>query len=550
MAKQENIFVNVVSEFDGKALTKGQKQLSAFEVVAKKLGKTLIAAFAVNEIKKFGQSSIKAYTDSEKSAKALNITLKNTGSLLAFPDAIANIRKLSLATGVADDVLTNAFTQLYSSTGDATQAQKDLALAIDVSKGTTNDLNTVVDALTAGYRGNTKGLGNLNAGLDTATLATKDMVKITKQLGVLQGGQAAAYAETFAGKMDIIKVSVDDAKQSIGKGLMGALEQLAGATGVDKLSGSIQNLGVYLEAVIIRFGELAKMASDSSVGGIFGTVFQKIGDVLALSLDGWSKILGVNKAVLEVQNEIWRKNTKAYEDAYKLQAAQNKINAAYKARLKLLEQEKAAALALKKAKSLFDIDQIEIMAALQGKLTDDEKLRLSLQLALIQDNASEAQRLGKELAISQLQTTNLATAIANIPPALNPFKGWGSEIDNLLAKMIEMYRLLNTPIYVTQPNNSNVPFNTSPSATTGTPPLADLSIGTSPDFFGPNTSPNYNLNPTTPLYQYNSLAQLAPTPQINLTLNVDGSDFARAVQNAQLDINKSGLPVIPAGQGF
>jgi hypothetical protein len=30
--------------------------------------------------------------------------------------------------------------------------------------------------------------------------------------------------------------------------------------------------------------------------------------------------------------------------------------------------------------------------------------------------------------------------------ALNPFKGWGTEIDNLLAKMIEMFKLLNNPL--------------------------------------------------------------------------------------------------------
>jgi hypothetical protein len=91
---------------------------------------------------------------------------------------------------------------------------------------------------------------------------------------------------------------------------------------------------------------------------------------------------------------------------------------------------------------MFDTAQIEIFAALQGKVTEQEKLRLNLQLALLQGNASEAERLGKQLAITQLQTTDLATAISKIPMALNPFKGWGSEIDNLLAKMIEMYRLL------------------------------------------------------------------------------------------------------------
>jgi hypothetical protein len=104
---------------------------------------------------------------------------------------------------------------------------------------------------------------------------------------------------------------------------------------------------------------------------------------------------------------------------------------------------------LKKSQTLFDLEQIQIFAALQGKVTDEEKLRLSLQLALLQGNAAEAERLGKQLAISQLQTTNLAQAIANIPEALNPFKGWGSEIDNLLAKLIAMFKLLNTPIQPT-----------------------------------------------------------------------------------------------------
>ena len=115
---------------------------------------------------------------------------------------------------------------------------------------------------------------------------------------------------------------------------------------------------------------------------------------------------------------------------------------ATKAQTKLIQDQNK----LKKTQSLFDLEQIQIFAALQGKVSEEEKLRLSLQLALIQGNASEAERLGKQLAISQLQTTNLAQAIANIPEALNPFKGWGSEIDNLLAKLIAMYKLLNTPI--------------------------------------------------------------------------------------------------------
>jgi hypothetical protein len=115
------------------------------------------------------------------------------------------------------------------------------------------------------------------------------------------------------------------------------------------------------------------------------------------------------------------------------------------AKKRAAEEKKIAAerKLLEQAGSLFDIDQIQIFAALQNKITDQEKLRLSLQLALVQENASEASKLATELVKSQLQTTNLAEAIAKIPPALYPFKGWSTDIDNLIQQILLMIRLLS-----------------------------------------------------------------------------------------------------------
>ena len=96
---------------------------------------------------------------------------------------------------------------------------------------------------------------------------------------------------------------------------------------------------------------------------------------------------------------------------------------------------------LEQISSLFDLEQIQIYAALQNKITDQEKLRLSLQLALIQENATEAAKLATELIKSQLQTTNLAEAIAKLPKALYPFEGWSKDIDLLIAQ-IELLRKL------------------------------------------------------------------------------------------------------------
>ncbi len=67
-------------------------------------------------------------------------------------------------------------------------------------------------------------------------------------------------------------------------------------------------------------------------------------------------------------------------------------------------------------------------------------------------------------SIAQLQTTDLATAISKIPKALNPFEGFGSEVDNLIAKILNMYKLLQQPLSTT----TTAPITTSSGSTNPT----------------------------------------------------------------------------------
>jgi len=157
-------------------------------------------------------------------------------------------------------------------------------------------------------------------------------------------------------------------------------------------------------------------------------------------------------------------DVKAYKEQLKLQAEAKKLAAS---RLAAIAKEKALVAEQRKLEadrkkleqisSIFDIEQIQIYAALQNKVTDQDKLRLSLQLALIQQNASEASKLATELVKSQLQTTNLAEAIAKLPPALYPFKGWSTDIDNLIQQILLMMKLLSS-----MPAVSSKGFTSSP----------------------------------------------------------------------------------------
>lgn len=439
------IEIPIISTYKDKGAKQAKSSLDKLSGTAKKLGLALGLALSVNKIVAFGKSSVAEFTASEKAAAALQNTLKNTGNLLAFPDTEAGLKNLAKLSGIADDTLIPLFNQLYLSTGNVSEAMKSLNTAIDVSRGTTNELGTVVDALSKGYAGNTRALGNLNLGLNKAYLASNNMVGIQKQLNDTFKGASAAYLETYAGKVEVLNNQWNETKEIIGQGLVIAFQEATGNKGVGGMTDAMETFGYVIDAIVIKTGTLINTLANLDIP-VFGSLGRRV-------FEGWSYILDVDKARLDVQNEIWKSNTKTWEMAQKTAAEQDKRNKdylAFLAKQKALSEASARAAAkraaeekkiaaerkmLEQAGSIFNLEEIQIYAALQNKVTENEKLRLSLQLALIQENASEASRLATELAISQLQTTNLAEAIRKLPPALNPFLGWSTELDLILMKL-------------------------------------------------------------------------------------------------------------------
>jgi len=447
------IDIPIVTTYKDKGVKAAQSGLDKLSGSAKKLGLALGLALSINKIVAFGKASVKEFTDSEKAVASLQNTLRNTGNLLAFPDTEAGLKNLAKLSGIADDSLIPLFNQLYLATGNVSQATKDLNTAIEVSRGSTNELGSVVDALSKGYAGNTKGLGSLNVGLNRAYLASADMAAITKELNSTFSGSSAAFLETYAGKVAVLNNQWSETKEIVGQGLVMAFETATGNRGAKGMTDSMEELGYVISAVVIRLGQLTSM---------LGTDIPLISDLLKRTTDGWKFLLGVDETRREIYNEILRTNTRLNYEAMlaaEAQAKRNKEYLAFLAKQKKLSEASAVAAKKRAAEEkkiaeerkildqvggLFDLDQIQIFAALQNKITDQEKLRLSLQLALIQENASEAARLATDLVKSQLQTTNLAAAIAKLPKALYPFDGWSTDIDNLIKQILLMMRLLQT----------------------------------------------------------------------------------------------------------
>jgi len=178
---------------------------------------------------KIGVDAVKAAIDDEKSQATLAKTLQNTTKATdAQIKATENyIDKTSRATGITDDQLRPSLDRLVRSTGDVTKAQKLQTLALDIAAGTGKDLAAVSEALGKAYDGNFGALKKLGIPLDENIIKTKDFDAATKAMSDTFAGQADIAANTFAGRMSRIKVSVDEAKESLGQALLPVLDKFA-----------------------------------------------------------------------------------------------------------------------------------------------------------------------------------------------------------------------------------------------------------------------------------------------------------------------------------
>jgi len=153
-----------------------------------------------------------------------NSTGASSAQIAATEDWIAS---MASATGVADDQLRPALGSLVRATGDVTKSQDAMKVALDVSAATGKDVESVSAAIAKGYAGQTTAIGRLVPGIDKAVLASGDMTAIMGELAAKTGGSAAAAADTAAGKMAIMQNSLDEAKESIGAGLLPVMATFA-----------------------------------------------------------------------------------------------------------------------------------------------------------------------------------------------------------------------------------------------------------------------------------------------------------------------------------
>ena len=429
MAVDPQVVVNIASEFTGKkAFKEAESATGKLQKGIKTLAKSLGLAFSVTSVVAFGKAAAKAFIQDEAAAAKLTKTVTNLG--LGFEDARvkAFISDMEALSGVTDSQLRPAFEKLLTTTGSVNKSQDLLKTALDVAAGSGQDLVTVASDLSKAYLGNTKGLTKYNIGLTQAELKAASFEDIQAKLNTQFSGQNQARLDTYAGKIDLLKVSFDNMQETIGKSLVDGFALLAGDQGIGSATKAMAEFGQQIADVITGVATLTSVLNklpksenmaffdvgNIPVLGAYLKILQGIGEAQRLAPKPFTTPMTLSGS-LDAQNKINAARKKAEAEAAKrakeLLALIKKQAAAEKLKLQQKKDQLAldkAALALGKGTDVFDLDKIQIQAAILAKQDEINKLGA---------NATEQQKLqlandAQRLTVKQLML-DLEDAIAD-----------------------------------------------------------------------------------------------------------------------------------------
>ena len=256
------VVIPIVSEFDGKGISRAVKEFQQLEGAGEKaqfaLKKAAIpAAAALAGVAVAVTDMTKAAIEDAKSQELLALALEKNAlqGRAATAAAEAYIEQTMMSAAVADDVLRPALAQLVQTTGSLEQSQMLLNTALDVSAATGTDLATVTDAMSKAAVGNMKALGNLVPSVRDNIKAGESLDHIMVELSASRGGTAVKAANTADGQMKKLSLTIDETKESIGAAFLPILEKLLPV--LQKFALYVQNNTGAVVAIIAVVGTLS-----------------------------------------------------------------------------------------------------------------------------------------------------------------------------------------------------------------------------------------------------------------------------------------------------
>jgi hypothetical protein len=411
MALSQYVAINFLTKFDKKGLERATKELKGFDKVVA-TGAFRLKAFAkaggvaaAAGLTIFAKKAVDAALAQERLDKSLKLTLDSIGRGGFATEVNAFIQSLQSATNVSEEQLVPALQQLIAQTGDLEASQSLLTVALDTSAGTGKDLSAVIDAITKAAVGNYRAIGTLGIGISATQAKTLGFAG-SMQLLQKYTGSAEAATLTLDGQVKAFKISAGEATETLGQGMLTAYAIIAGGrplikdlgTDFETIARQSSNILVGLAQTTKEKGlgvylELAKVAAQGFVGETSALEnLERIG-IKALS----------NEKLTANEREGRLKDTKkllTFEEI--LADIQKKILATQKLTTKEVKAQQVLEDKKRKLMAMFDLEQINLQAALTRKLSAEDETRVRILQKLADGTAAavnEAQRYADILQV-------------------------------------------------------------------------------------------------------------------------------------------------------
>jgi hypothetical protein len=449
---ESDIKIIIAGELKKKGFQDAEKATNSLEKKFKSLAKTVVAVFSVREVVRFGKAAVKAFEEDEVAARRFESALKGVNIGFATPEIENYLENLEKFTAITKGELRPAFQTLATTTRSVAMSQDLLNTAIDVSTGTGVNLQTVINDLSRSFLGNNASLAKYQLGLSKSELKAKSFNEIQELLNNQFSGQRAAFLDTYAGKVSLLEASYERMQTTIGSGLVDAFTLLAGDNGIAGATDSMERFGVVAADVIRGVGVaisevqsripfLDSFLDPTKFSGIlqFVDILRQTGEAsrpLFFPGGGIGKP-GVDKQLAAIEEAAIKREKELEKLRSKQLKEQAKLNRLKQISLMLIQKE-----------ARFDLNRIQLAAALQGKLTDEERKRVE-ELLLIEDikqaiaekDVDKAEKLLDELNTVRKETEALAESLLDLE-AGNPFSKWPQYFESAKQNLKDLYDTL------------------------------------------------------------------------------------------------------------
>jgi len=418
-----NIVIDIAAEFTGKnAFKSAENSTEKLTRSVKKLAKNLGIAYGTQQILAYGKASVKAAAADQKAQQQLALALKNVGLGRDATNTEAFIQQLQSEFGVIDDQLRPAYQRLAVATRNSAESQKLLQLSLDISASTGKDLESVTSALSKAYLGNNTALSKLGVGISKADLKAGNFNDIVDKLSATFAGSAKQAANSYSGTLDKLNVASNNVKETIGIGIIDALKLLGQDQSIDTVTKKMEGFAKATNETLVGLASILSKIQGNKLGGaILGTFSDILTNLQPFALfrkEGQNVNATKNRngdnasALADLARLESLYKTKTLDSTKKITTltAQQLKDARAKA---ILDKANAA---LNKGTDLFNMDAIQIQAALINQAEQLGKATTSSQILQI---ANDTARLKIKQDILDLEAAIAAGDEASITAATN-----------------------------------------------------------------------------------------------------------------------------------